>query len=154
MTLQTIQNPAMLWNIYNIKLQNILIRAYYIYYYLNDSYCSSKLSLCTRLLTMYSTHICDSVSSLQDLIYIPLKYCTKPHTCITNTPWEIWSYKPFLASGYSFQFWVPRASSTGSTTSKTHLMKKSGDLSDMCPCALMACQHQRPALIFCNAGSD
>lgn len=37
---------------------------------------------------------------------------------------------------------------------KTHLMKKSGGLSDMCPCALMACQHQRPALIFCNAGSD
>lgn len=37
---------------------------------------------------------------------------------------------------------------------KTHLMKKSGGLSDMCPCALMACQHQRAALIFCNAGSD
>lgn len=72
----------------------------------------------------------------------------KPHTCITSPPREIWSYKLYLASGYSFQFRVPRASSTGSTTSKTHLMKKSGGLSDMCPRALMACQHQRPAL-FC-----
>lgn len=102
---------------------------------------------------MYSTYICDNMSSLQNLFSVKVMH--KNCMLASPTPHEKFGHTSlFFASGYSFQFWVPRASSTGSTTSKTHLMKKSGGLSDMCPCALMACQHQRPALIFCNAGSD
>lgn len=108
---------------------------------------SSKLS--------WRTYVFVTVHSRNSALYSHKNKTQTAAPLATPAPHEKFGHTSlFLASGYPFKFWVPGASSTGSSTSKTHLMKKSGGLSDMCPFALMACQHQRPALIFCNAGSD